>query len=52
MVKCMSVSSYVYIYLDGWRMAGWVSAPLSNSLAINSLECGILSRSNSVSLNF
>lgn len=41
MVKCMSVCSSVCIYLDGWRMAGWVSALLSNSsLAINSLEYG------------
>lgn len=43
MVKCMSVCSSVCIYLDGWRMAGWVSALLSDSsLAINSLEYGIL----------
>lgn len=43
MVKCMSVCSSVYIYLDGWRMAGWVNAALSNFfLTINSLKYGIL----------
>lgn len=43
MVKCMSVCSYVYIYLDGWRMAGWVNTALSNPfLTINSLEYSIL----------
>lgn len=39
----MSVCSYVCIYLDGWRMAGWVNAALRNSfLTVNSLEYGTL----------